>query len=200
MVPTSVKKPKRLRAVRAKKAMADNAPQAVIEKTSKAKRPAPTLRRPASQRSEARAEVERAEKLAAARDVWADIIGIWPGDETDEQLAALIRGDQGVSGRYLLDTNIVVHLMRAKGPAFEASRRHFGIADPKTVRLFRSVGTFGISKDVRQAYVEIDVFGRSRNPARTMGKNDIGIAAAAKAAGIPVVTTDKDSPICTASS
>ena len=47
--------------------------------------------------------------------------------------------------------------------------------------------------DVLDAYVEIDLFSlRYSGGARTMGKNDLWIAACAKAAGAILLTTDKD--------
>jgi predicted nucleic acid-binding protein len=52
--------------------------------------------------------------------------------------------------------------------------------------------TVDLTKEVIQAYVEIDLFSRRRKPAVTMQKNDVWIAAAAKATGAVLLTTDTD--------
>ncbi len=53
--------------------------------------------------------------------------------------------------------------------------------------------TVDISNDeVIQSYVEIDLFSRKLKSVVTMGKNDVWIAAAAKAANAVLLTTDKD--------
>lgn len=123
---------------------------------------------------------------------------------------------------FLLDTNIVLALMRGgalgtyidvtyglratkRRPAISivthgevrvlAMRNGWG--GPKLVALQRALDalvTIDISiEEVVDAYVEIDIYSQKRpEGARNMGKNDLWIAACAKAAGAILLTTDKD--------
>ncbi len=123
---------------------------------------------------------------------------------------------------YLLDTNIVLALVRgqelgrhiastfaltsSKQRAFicvvthaevRVLARRSGWGDAKLAALqvaLDGLVTLDINvKEVIDAYVTIDLFSQ-RHPegARNMGKNDLWIAACAKAAGATLLTTDRD--------
>lgn len=57
-------------------------------------------------------------------------------------------------------------------------------------RIIASCVTVEISQEVIDAYVDLDA--ASHAAGRTMGKNDLWIAATALAARVPLLTTDKD--------
>lgn len=127
-----------------------------------------------------------------------------------------------MSGLYLLDTNVVLALVRGKAlgvfiesmfglstakrrPAISvvthgevrvlARRNHWG--DAKLTALQDALDNL-VTVDVNptaviDAYVEIDIYSQQHpNGARNMGKNDLWIAACAKASGAILLTTDKD--------
>lgn len=121
--------------------------------------------------------------------------------------------------RYLLDTNILIHLIRgsALGLWIES---HYALSGAAQVPLISSVTEgelrsfaiyvdWGKDKqrvlqdrlnqfvivpielpDIMQAYAEIDA--TSTRQGRKMGKNDIWIAATAHVTGARLLTTDKD--------
>lgn len=120
---------------------------------------------------------------------------------------------------YLLDTNVLVHLIRG-GPLAEAIDARFGLR-AGLARAMVSVVTVGelrslalqlgwgkrkraeLAKltgavvvvdinrpEVLDAYAELDDF--SRRAGRSPGKNDLWIAATARATGAVLLTTDKD--------
>jgi predicted nucleic acid-binding protein len=123
---------------------------------------------------------------------------------------------------YLLDTNIVLAMVRGKALANRIDRT-YGLRSARTRPLIARVthgelwvlatrNGWGEAKrdalqnaldnlvtvdihhpEVIDAYVAIDVFSQ-RHPqgARNMGKNDLWIAACAKAANATLLTTDKD--------
>lgn len=123
---------------------------------------------------------------------------------------------------YLLDTNVVLTLVRGNALASAIDQR-FALRS-SNVRSAISVVTHGEIRvlagrnnwgdlrlaalqnaldnlvtvainhpDVLDAYVEIDLYSqRYAGGARKMGKNDVWIAACAKAAGATLLTTDKD--------
>ena len=127
-----------------------------------------------------------------------------------------------MSELYLLDTNVVLALVRGKTlGAFIESK--FGLSESKRrqlisvvthgeVRVLASRSAWGKAKrdalqsaldglvtvdvhvaEVIDAYVEIDIYSqRHAAGARNMGKNDLWIAACAKASGATLLTTDKD--------
>ena len=127
-----------------------------------------------------------------------------------------------MSGLYLLDTNVVVALVRGQALGAAIDLR-FGLTQAKR-RPIISVVTHGeirvlarrnqwsesrvaaltralnalVTVDINitsviDAYVEIDLFSQKYpEGARNMGKNDLWIAACAKAAGATLLTTDKD--------
>lgn len=127
-----------------------------------------------------------------------------------------------MSGLYLLDTNVVLALVRGKAlGAFIDST--FGLSTAKRrptisvvthgeVRVLASRNGWGGAKlaalqvaldalvtvdvnvvEVIDAYVEIDIYSQQHpDGARNMGKNDLWIAACAKASGSTLLTTDKD--------
>lgn len=127
-----------------------------------------------------------------------------------------------MSGLYLLDTNVVLALVRGKAlGAFIDST--FGLSTAKRrpaisvvthgeVRVLASRNGWGGAKltalqvaldalvtvdvnvaEVIDAYVEIDIYSQQHpDGARNMGKNDLWIAACAKASGATLLTTDKD--------
>lgn len=123
---------------------------------------------------------------------------------------------------FLLDTNIVLTLVRGNALAMSIDKR-FALRASKVSPLISIVthgevlvlarrNGWGANKlnalqqaldslvtvdinhpDVLDAYVEIDLFSQSyAQGARNMGKNDLWIAACAKAAGATLLTTDKD--------
>jgi tRNA(fMet)-specific endonuclease VapC len=123
---------------------------------------------------------------------------------------------------FLLDTNVVLALVRGKelGTHIDATfgltaskRRAFvSVVTHGEVRVLASRNDWGNAKlavlqtaldglvtldinvtEVIDAYVSIDLFSQ-RHPdgARNMGKNDLWIAACAKAAGATLLTTDQD--------
>jgi predicted nucleic acid-binding protein len=126
-----------------------------------------------------------------------------------------------MSELYLLDTNVVLALVRGKalGAYIKAT---FGLSVGKRplisvvthgeVRVLASRNNWGEGKlavlqsaldalvmvdiniaAVIDAYVEIDVHSQQHpSGARNMGKNDLWIAACAKASGATLLTTDKD--------
>jgi tRNA(fMet)-specific endonuclease VapC len=127
-----------------------------------------------------------------------------------------------MSGLYLLDTNVVLALLRggALGTYIDAT---FGLSAGKRrpaisvvthgeLRVLASRNGWGGAKlaalqtalnalvtvdinvaDIIDAYVEIDVYSQHHpGGARNMGKNDLWIAACAKASGATLLTTDKD--------
>jgi len=120
---------------------------------------------------------------------------------------------------YLLDTNIVLHLIRASPVALEVQARYGlntilveGLISIVTVgevmsfarqrgwqadRIARvrerlaSLHTIPIENDdILEAYAAIDT--ASHATGRDVGKNDLWIAATARALNIPLLTTDKD--------
>lgn len=123
---------------------------------------------------------------------------------------------------FLLDTNVVIALVRGQGLGryidtnfgLSASNRNHAIsvvshgevrvlaarnswAEEKLAALqsaLDSLVTIDISViEVIDAYVEIDLLSQKRpGGARNMGKNDLWIAACAKASGATLLTTDKD--------
>ncbi|MCA9707791.1 MAG: PIN domain-containing protein [Myxococcales bacterium] len=123
---------------------------------------------------------------------------------------------------YLLDTNIVLTLVRGNALAafiddefgLRASRVRplVCVVSHGEVRVLAGRNRWGEAKlaalqnaldnlvtvdinhpDVLDAYVEIDLYSQSQpDGARNMGKNDLWIAACAKAAGATLLTTDKD--------
>lgn len=123
---------------------------------------------------------------------------------------------------YLLDTNIVLALVRggALGTHIDATyglratkrRPAISIVTHGEVRVLAERNGWGDSKlaalekaldalvtidiniqEVVDAYVEIDIYSQ-RHPdgARNIGKNDLWIAACAKASGATLLTTDRD--------
>lgn len=127
-----------------------------------------------------------------------------------------------MSGLYLLDTNVVLALVRG-GPLGTSIEGKFGLLAGRRrpaisivthgeVRVLASRNGWGEPKlavlrnaldalvtvdiniaEVIDAYVEIDLYSQRRpEGARNMGKNDLWIAACAKAAGATLLTTDKD--------
>ena len=121
---------------------------------------------------------------------------------------------------YLLDTNILLALIRGKelGERIETSyhleeqlyRPLVSVVSHGEIwvlakykewprqkqdalgKMLASLVTVDITNDVIDAYVDIDLFSRKLKPAVTMQKNDVWIAAAAKATGAILLTTDTD--------
>lgn len=123
---------------------------------------------------------------------------------------------------FLLDTNVVLALVRGKGLGrhvdasfrLSASKRRplVSVVTHGEVRVLASRSGWGDAKlhslqaaldglitldihlaEVIDAYVAIDLYSqRLRGGARNMGKNDLWIAACAKAAGATLLTTDRD--------
>lgn len=123
---------------------------------------------------------------------------------------------------FLLDTNIVLTLIRGNALATWIDKRFalrsshisplISIVTHGEVRVLAGRNAWGANKlkalqhaldslvtvdihhpDVLDAYVELDLFSQSYTQgARNMGKNDLWIAACAKAAGATLLTTDKD--------
>ena len=127
-----------------------------------------------------------------------------------------------MSDLYLLDTNVILALVRAKelgqhiderfglrsssqrplvsvvslGEAQVLARRN-GWGEPKLAALENALDNLIVvdinHRAVIDAYVELDLHSQAhREGARNMGKNDLWIAACAKAAGAVLLTTDKD--------
>lgn len=127
-----------------------------------------------------------------------------------------------MSELYLLDTNVVLALVRGGGLGQHIDAT-FGLTSGKTrslisivthgeVRVLASRNQWGQAKlnalqsaldalvtvninvvEVIDAYVEVDLFSQQHPAgARNMGKNDLWIAACAKAAGAALLTTDRD--------
>ena len=125
-----------------------------------------------------------------------------------------------MSGLYLLDTNVVLALVRGKalgafidstfGLSTAKRRRAISVVTHGEVRVLASRNGWGEAKlaalqgaldalvtvdvnvtEVIDAYVEIDIYSQ-RHPdgARNMNKNDLWIAACAKASGATLLTTD----------
>lgn len=121
---------------------------------------------------------------------------------------------------YMLDTNIIMALVRGRelgryiDQSYELSQQvhrplvcivthgeiwllakyhRWGKAKIDTLKLtLDNLVAVDISNDeVIQSYVEIDLFSRKFKSAITMEKNDVWIAAAAKAANAVLLTTDK---------
>lgn len=123
---------------------------------------------------------------------------------------------------YLLDTNILLALVRGKQLGSLIDQRYrlstqrnrplvcivshgelrvladlSGWAAPKREALRQALGQL-VTVDIRShtlvdAYVEIDVFSQKHpQGSRNMGKNDLWIAAAAMASGARLLTTDRD--------
>ncbi len=127
-----------------------------------------------------------------------------------------------MSGLYLLDTNVVLALVRGRAlGAFidarfrlSAARRRpaISVVTHGEVRVLAGRNGWGEAKlavlqgaldalvtvdvnvaEVIDAYVEIDIFSQQMpGGARNMGKNDLWIAACAKASGATLLTTDRD--------
>lgn len=127
-----------------------------------------------------------------------------------------------MSRLYLLDTNVVLALLRggALGAYIDASfglsagkrRPAISVVTHGELRVLASRNGWGGAKlaalqnalnalvtvdinvaDVIDAYVEIDLYSQQHpDGARNMGKNDLWIAACAKASGATLLTTDKD--------
>ena len=123
---------------------------------------------------------------------------------------------------FLLDTSIVLALVRGtelasfierkRGLRASKVRPMISVVTHGEVRVLASRNSWGAKKlavlqsalsdlvtvdinhpAVLDAYVEIDIYSqRGPGGARNMGKNDLWIAACAKAAGATLVTTDKD--------
>lgn len=123
---------------------------------------------------------------------------------------------------YLLDTNVVLALVRgqALGATIDATfslsagkrRPAISVVTHGEVRVLASRNGWGGAKlealqnaldavvtvdiniaEVIDAYVEIDIYSQQHSGgARSMGKNDLWIAACAKASGATLLTTDKD--------
>jgi tRNA(fMet)-specific endonuclease VapC len=123
---------------------------------------------------------------------------------------------------YLLDTNVVLALVRgqALGATIDATfslsagkrRPAISVVTHGEVRVLASRNGWGAAKiealqnaldavvtvdiniaEVIDAYVEIDIYSQQHSGgARSMGKNDLWIAACAKASGATLLTTDKD--------
>jgi len=120
---------------------------------------------------------------------------------------------------HLLDTNVVVALMRANALGQHIDEtykprqakfkpiisvvsvgemlslaRQFGWGAKKTAEIGKLVENLVVedidTPEILAAYAEIDH--ASRNAGRKMGKNDVWIAATAKVAGAMLLTTDKD--------
>jgi len=128
----------------------------------------------------------------------------------------------GVPSLVLLDTNILIHLIRANpvgtavDQAFGLSARvdrplisvvtvgevkafamKLGWAKPKRSKLDLLVRNLVVIQlhqgDILDRYAEIDCFSEKEMvPARPMGQNDMWIAATASATGATLITTDKD--------
>lgn len=123
---------------------------------------------------------------------------------------------------YLLDTNVVLTLVRGNALAAVIDQRFglraskvrpfVCVVSHGEVRVLAARNNWGAQKlaalqnaldnlvtvdinhpDVLEAYVEIDLFSQ-RHPegARNMGKNDLWIAACARATGSTLLTTDRD--------
>ncbi len=127
-----------------------------------------------------------------------------------------------MSGLYLLDTNVVLALVRGKalgafidstfGLSAAKRRPPISVVTHGEVRVLASRNGWGGAKrtalqdaldalvtvevnvtEVIDAYVELDLYSQQHpDGARTMGKNDLWIAACAKASGATLLTTDKD--------
>ena len=127
-----------------------------------------------------------------------------------------------MSGLYLFDTNVVLALVRgsALGTYIDTSfrlsagkrRPAISVVTHGELRVLASRNGWGGAKlaalqnalnalvtvdinvaEVIDAYVEIDVYSQQHpDGARNMGKNDLWIAACAKASGATLLTTDKD--------
>jgi len=123
---------------------------------------------------------------------------------------------------YLLDTNVILALVRGNelgiridtqfGLRSSKVRPEISIVTHGEVRVLAARNGWGAAKlealqnalrafitvdvnepDVIDAYVQIDLYSqRHPNGARNMGKNDLWIAACAKASGATLLTTDKD--------
>jgi tRNA(fMet)-specific endonuclease VapC len=127
---------------------------------------------------------------------------------------------------YLLDTNIVIHMVRGKRTYFEKT---YDLFNPRN-KLFISAVTIGEMRSfafqrnwgrtklndmemllndffvieinvqsILNRYAEIDAFSKSKlvgrplmTSSRTMGKNDIWIAATASVTNATLLTTDQD--------
>jgi tRNA(fMet)-specific endonuclease VapC len=122
--------------------------------------------------------------------------------------------------KFVLDTNIIMAYVRKSKPFLEAERQFGLTADDAQlivsvvtlgeIRVLASRNGWGEEKtealnrffeetllivdisagapELLEAYVEIDCFSKGRS----MGKNDLWIAATAKATGSTLVTADKD--------
>lgn len=127
-----------------------------------------------------------------------------------------------MSGLYLLDTNVVLALLRGKalgafidstfGLSTSKRRPAISVVTHGEVRALASRNGWAGAKltalqkaldalvtvdinvtEVIDAYVEIDIYSQQEAAgARNMGKNDLWIAACAKASGATLLTTDKD--------
>lgn len=125
-------------------------------------------------------------------------------------------------GLYLLDTNVVLALVRGRalglfidstfGLSTAKRRPAISVVTHGEVRALASRNRWGEDKltalqgmldalvtvdvnvaEVIDAYVEIDIYSQQHpDGARNMGKNDLWIAACAKASGATLLTTDKD--------
>lgn len=123
--------------------------------------------------------------------------------------------------RYLLDTNILLHLIRGNQTGKEiatffdlwnpdaevqisvvtvgeilsfARRRGWGTAKIQEMeRLLSSMARIDIHRDdVLSSYADIDCHSLGCTPSREMGKNDLWIAACASVNGVTLLTTDGD--------
>jgi tRNA(fMet)-specific endonuclease VapC len=127
-----------------------------------------------------------------------------------------------MSELYLLDTNVVLMLVRGGplGEFIDATfglrtgkrRPVISVVTHGEVRVLASRNNWGTAKlttlqdtldalvtvdinvaEVIDAYVEIDIYSQQHpDGARNMGKNDLWIAACAKASGATLLTIDKD--------
>lgn len=123
---------------------------------------------------------------------------------------------------FLLDTNIILTLIRGNalatfidgkfGLSASTVRPMISVVTHGEVRVLAGRNRWGDRKlaalqnaldnvvtiplnhiDVLDAYVEIDLYSQGHSDgARNMGKNDLWIAACAKAAGATLLTTDRD--------
>ncbi|MBI3682973.1 MAG: type II toxin-antitoxin system VapC family toxin [Acidobacteria bacterium] len=126
------------------------------------------------------------------------------------------------SGPLLLDTNILLELVRNKDLGKQISSQfgladavhrplisivtvgeiwaladQFGLGEPKRDFLRNVLGTLVVldisHESVLDAYVEVDrACRKAKGGARILSKNDLWIAATTKAAGAVLLTTDKD--------
>jgi predicted nucleic acid-binding protein len=125
-------------------------------------------------------------------------------------------------GPYLLDTNVLMAYARGKGPVFDAVEQTYSLLNPQTASYVSVVSIGEILSFARRrswskkladlqlltsklvtveilhqqplmdAYAEIDSFTLGLKPSRTMGKNDLWIAATAKVTKAILLTTDPD--------